>query len=112
MIDILNDIDSQLRINKYPGKLLVLVSEWGLEHATKNQIKAACNIDLIGFNDISPIKETIRCLQKDKKKIVLMPADIGLMIGMQTGNIYFENGEDVDVIGDNGIRYSKVALEN
>ena len=47
-----------------------------------------------------------------------MPADIGLMIGMQTGNIYFENGEDVDVnnvtyeIGDNGIRYSKVALEN
>ncbi len=118
LIDILNDIDSQLRINKYPGKLLVLVSEWGLEHATKNQIKAACNIDLIGFNDISPIKETIRCLQKDKKKIVLMPADIGLMIGMQTGNIYFENGEDVDVnnvtyeIGDNGIRYSKVALEN
>jgi CheY-like chemotaxis protein len=91
--DILRDMDSELRVIKYPGKLPVIISEWGLEHATKQQLQEACGFSLKGFNHISPIQETIRLLQKDLKKIILIPADIGLIVGMQTGSIYFLNGE-------------------
>jgi CheY-like chemotaxis protein len=90
---ILQDMDSHLEEIGYHGKLLVLVSEWGLEHATEDQIGAICNNNVKHFNKVSPILITIRLLEIDLNHIILMPADIGLMIGIDSGDIYFENGE-------------------
>jgi CheY-like chemotaxis protein len=109
--DILQDMDAQLRMIKYQGKLLVVISEWGLEHATKQQLLRACGTSQKGFNDISPIKETIELLQKSLKKIILLPADIGLMVGVKSGNVYLQDGsflskEEVRFdITDEGIVY-------
>jgi CheY-like chemotaxis protein len=88
MQQILADMESELRATGYAGKQLVLVSEWGLEHATESQVQRIYSKRLKGFNTISPITETIRFLQRDLRKIVLLPADIGLRVGLQSGTIY------------------------
>lgn len=109
--DILLDIDLELRNIQYPGKLLIIISEWGLEHATKKQLMTSCGMSLKGFNDISPIKETIKLLQIGLEKIVLLPADLGLRIGIETGSIYLQddskrNADEIDFEAtDNGILY-------
>jgi CheY-like chemotaxis protein len=89
--DILIDINLHLRSIQYQGKLLIIVSEWGLEHATKQQLMAACGMSLKGFNDISPIIETIKLLQIGLEKIILLPADLGLRIGIETGSVYLQD---------------------
>jgi hypothetical protein len=88
--EILIDMDGQLCRCAYKGHLLVLVSEWGLEHATKEQIAKVRGRSLPGFNSYSPIVETITYLKRDLKKIHLVPADIGLVVGIESGNIYLD----------------------
>jgi len=83
-------MDGQLCRCTYKGHLLVLVSEWGLEHSTKEQIAKVCGRSLPGFNSYSPIVETITYLKRDLKKIHLVPADIGLVVGIESGNIYLD----------------------
>ncbi len=92
----LRDLDSELEQRKYRGKMLVLVSEWGLEHATKYQINKICGESLKGFDNKSPIIETINLLKINLEKIVLLPADIGLMIGMESGNIYLNDAKQIN----------------
>jgi hypothetical protein len=84
-------MDSHLHATHYHGTLLVLISEWGLEHATADQIRSVSGVSLPGFNAHSPIIETIRYLQKGLTKIFLLPADLGLVVGLESGQIYLEN---------------------
>ncbi len=79
-------------------KLIVLISEWGLEHATKQQMKKI-SPTLTGFDNSSPIIDTINFVKKTlddleyNQKMVVIPADIGLMVGIGSGNIYWkQNG--------------------
>jgi DNA-binding response OmpR family regulator/ribonuclease BN (tRNA processing enzyme) len=95
--------------------LLVLISEWGLEHASYDQLKE------IGIQNIpddfkgSPINDIIRCLGNDLKYINILPADIGLMVDIIDQNIYAvdEDGnkyhyEDIHYnISKDGIKYTK-----
>lgn len=90
---ILQDIDAGLERNEYQGKLLVVISEWGLEHATLSQIKAICGTEIQSFNTKSPILATIKLLRKDLNKITLIPGDIGLMVGLHSGEVYLKDGE-------------------
>lgn len=85
---LLDDMKSQLRASGYNGKLLVLVSEWGLEHATKAQIKRICGKPIPGFGNNSPILDTINMLKDRLDHITLIPADIGLTVGIESGKIY------------------------
>jgi hypothetical protein len=76
------------------NKLVVLVSEWGLEHATAEQIEAICP-NLKGFEKTSSIIATINFLRSrlrdfDYDRLTLLPADIGLMVGMETGMVYLK----------------------
>ncbi len=109
--NILSDMESQLIVNKYQGNQIVIISEWGLEHASRSQIEKICGKSLDGFNDYSPILETIRALQKGLTKIQLVPGDIGLRVGMETGNVYIDNGSIVNVdnlkvnIDEDGLSY-------
>jgi CheY-like chemotaxis protein len=113
MREILSSMDHQLRAIKYRGRLLVLISEWGLEHATREQIAKVCGVALPGFNDFSPIVETVRFLQKELKKIQLLPADIGLVVGIESANIYLPGSagvspESVDFKAtDEGLKYER-----
>jgi len=108
--NILSDMDSELNTARHHGRVLVLVSEWGLEHATRRQISRVCG-PLCGFNEYSPILETMRCLQRGLEKIHLIPADIGLTVGMESGKVYLDEQlavvpEDVCCeAGDEGLRY-------
>ena len=92
---LLSDMDAQLGVIKYRGKQLVLVSEWGLEHATGAQVEKAFGRKIAGYNEVSPILETIRFMQKGLRKIVLLPADIGLSVGIDSGKVYL--GERIGV---------------
>jgi DNA-binding response OmpR family regulator/ribonuclease BN (tRNA processing enzyme) len=93
--NLLADIDSHLATIQYNGKFLVLVSEWGLEHATSEQIREICGEHLTGFDTESPIVSTISILGKRLKKITLLPADAGLMVGMESGFVYLKNGTPI-----------------
>jgi CheY-like chemotaxis protein len=110
-MNILSDIDARLSAIKYRGSLLVLVSEWGLEHATREQIANACGSCLPGFNEFSPILETIRYAEKGLQKIRLIPTDVGLVVGMESGNIYLQSGDVVPPeackaeLTDKGLKY-------
>ncbi len=92
---LLRDVDSHLEYMNYNGKLLVLISEWGLEHATAEQIKGICGEDLAGFDAKSPIERAVRFLRNSLKKIVLLPADIGLLVGINSGLVYMKDGTGV-----------------
>jgi CheY-like chemotaxis protein len=92
---ILNDMDSYLQSTSYRGRLLVLVSEWGLEHATADQINGVCGAVLPGFDSTSPIIETVKHLQNGLIKICLLPADLGLVVGVESGRVYLKDGASV-----------------
>lgn len=114
--NILFDMDAAIERNGgRKGKLPILLSEWGLEHATKYQIKQICGVDIPTFDERSPMLDTADHLNKDLRFIRVLPADIGLMIGMETGSIYLRSGEALDVesihpfipeAGD-GVRYER-----
>lgn len=114
--NILADMHSQLIVSKYQGIQTVLVSEWGLEHATRGQIEKVCGQTLPGFNDYSPIIETIRSLQKGLKKLRLVPADIGLTFGLESGKVYIGMDEPISMdelsidLSEDGLIYGKKIL--
>ncbi len=110
---ILLDMNAALDAGGRPGgKLPVLVSEWGLEHATKAQMSKICGRDLDGFDDRSPMVETTQSLNEEVDRMTVLPADIGLSIGLESGQIYLPNGrrvpaEDVEVSAtEDGLEYS------
>jgi len=111
--NILSDMDGQLAAMRHHGDLLVLLSEWGFEHATKEQVRKAFGTTVSGFNGFSPIIEMVRSLQRHLKKIRLIPADIGLVVGIESGKVYVDGvalpAEDVrfDVTED-GVAYESI----
>jgi CheY-like chemotaxis protein len=115
---LLRNLDSELATRRYPGKMLILISEWGLEHATKQQICEICGTSIHMFGTDSPILDTIRALDQDSLQHVhLIPADIGLCVGIETGNIYLNEDtslppDQVDcVIEGPGLTYRSRQLE-
>ncbi len=90
-------IDINTRLNEYnrKDKVLILVSEWGLEHASKEQILKITNSP-INFRKESLILQTIEVLkelieqtsEEDEVRVDILPADIGLSVGLETGKIY------------------------
>jgi len=95
-------------------RLTVLISEWGLEHATREQLTAIS--DDLGKsckNDENIMKYLIQEIQKRLEKIVLLPADIGLTVGIESGMVYLEEGvvlnpQNVNIkTNKKGIEYSE-----
>jgi DNA-binding response OmpR family regulator len=117
--DILKDVDSlrRKRPENHEDRLLVLISEWGLEHATAAQIAGAlpghAPKDLQKeFGSESPILETIDVMKSlcALDTITLLPADAGLVVGIESGKIYLDgvpaNPQDVDPkSGKSGLSY-------
>lgn len=94
---LLNDMDASLErkgLTKEP--LLVLLSEWGLEHATASQISDICGTILPAFDHRNPMIETANLLNREFKSIHVIPADIGLMIGMESGLVYLADGSTIN----------------
>lgn len=97
LLDILRDIESYRQNNglRREPKLLVLVSVWVLEHATRNQILAALprgvpqNI-ADRFDDESLVQKTIEMIRREYRfdTIDLLPADEGLVVGLTSGDVY------------------------
>ncbi len=115
------DVERQLHVPDAREKpLLVLVSEWGLEHATAEQIAAGAPgaADLAAaFSRESLIEKTIYLLQDmlPLETITLLPADFGLWVGIDTGRIYLDGIRPVppesvrfEVAGP-GLKYSIAA---
>ncbi len=109
---ILADMEARLeKKRRISGKLPVLLSEWGLEHATASQIENICGNEVLGFDDRSPMLETTERLNRDLRMIQVIPADIGLTIGLETGFIHLPDGkvvraeEVVAVMTPTGIEY-------
>ncbi len=114
--DLLTGLNLELKKNDVGKKhLLVLISEWGLEHASSEQLGK------IGIKNIpdefegSPIKDIISCLEKDLDYIKILPADIGLMVDIIDQNIYSVDEENKKYpfekihchIDGDGIKYTK-----
>jgi DNA-binding response OmpR family regulator len=81
------------------NKLIILVSEWGLEHANADQMKEICP-DVTGFDEASSIVSTVEFLRNNISelgydRLTILPADIGLIIGMISGLVYIETPEGV-----------------
>lgn len=79
------------------NRLVVLVSEWGLEHANATQMRAICP-DAKGFDEASAIVSTIDFLRSNLKELgydrmTILPADIGLVVGMVSGLVYLRSGD-------------------
>ena len=109
---LLNDMEAALETKEWAGsKLPVLLSEWGLEHATRSQIRGICGRDLADFDDRSPILEIADQLNRDLQSICVLSADIGLTIGLETGQVHLPDGsmkrvEEVQaVLSGDGIEY-------
>jgi hypothetical protein len=102
-------------------KLLVLVSEWGLEHASRAQVARAVGGKLPSyfqpFTERSLLWKTIRVVRGACKlrTIEILPADIGLAVGIETGMIYLDGvlpvrPDEVKIsVGKEGLVYSKAA---
>jgi DNA-binding response OmpR family regulator len=95
--DILKDVDSYRRkhVGNRESTLLVLISEWGLEHATAAQIGNALPRHVTKslrkqFGSESPILETIEVMERvcGLDTIKLFPADSGLVVGIESGKVY------------------------
>jgi CheY-like chemotaxis protein len=74
------------------NRLVILVSEWGLEHANANQMKKICP-ETVGFHDVSAMVSTIEFLRNNLRelgynRLTVLPADIGLAVGMTSGQVY------------------------
>jgi CheY-like chemotaxis protein len=115
LINLLRDLDDDRRRNvskPESNKLLILVSEWGLEHASQQQLasivpKISSEELINAFSEDNLVLKTIKVIQSSWgfDTLNLLPADIGLRVGLETGRIYFENGdyarpEDVSVRPD------------
>jgi hypothetical protein len=117
--DILKDIDNFRRRHVQGArerKLLVLISEWGLEHATVEQLTAALpnsstddpRIQALKkqFGPENVIMKTLEVLQSicQLETITLLPADIGLIVGIESGKVYLDGvpvqPEEVEVISE------------
>ena len=93
---LLTSIGEQLEAVKRPinDKLLVIISEWGLEHATESQIKKI-SPSFNGFDVSSPMLETIKFLRNGlenldyNRRMTVIPGDIGLMVGIESGKAYW-----------------------
>ena len=123
LIDLLGDIEherwtSDRRLRQPERKLLILLSEWGLEHASRGQIRSALSGDeskeLRSFTDSCLVIKTIEVVRKacGLRTINLLPADIGLAVGIESGMLYLrENGpikpEDLNIeAGQEGLLFS------
>lgn len=78
-------------------KLIVLISEWGLEHATGQQLSELGVTVEKGWNNsvIIEITSFLNESLKDKgydERMQVIPADIGLMVGIRSGDIYWKDG--------------------
>jgi DNA-binding response OmpR family regulator len=112
---LLHNLDNKLEHIGYRGKLLVLISEWGLEHATKEQLEKLCEKKLTNINDDSPIVETINYLRNELNFINILPADIGLIVDIIDQKIYTNINKnkkytfsEIDYIANSdGIKYIK-----
>jgi hypothetical protein len=84
------------RVHREPNnKLVVLISEWGLEHANAEQMAAICP-ELEGIDNASLITATVDLLRNRLRdfshdRMTILPADIGLMVGMETGMVYIKD---------------------
>jgi len=121
LIDILKDID-HWRYTNVPNptenRLLILISEWGLEHATARQLAGSMRGDLPDdlkavFGKENLIIKTIRVLNSYRfETLYLLPADVGLSVGLESGNVYLKGvgarkPEEVEVTcDDKGLVYS------
>jgi CheY-like chemotaxis protein len=98
IMELLRDIDT-IRRRKVPRAqeqpLLVLVSEWGLEHAPMDQVTATVEDDgtrnlLAAFDQRNLILDAIHVIKEScpLETITLLPADIGLVVGIESGKVY------------------------
>jgi CheY-like chemotaxis protein len=112
LCQILEDINVTLKTINYNNKLLVLISEWGLEHAQKDQMNLICKDIAKDFYDKSLIMETYELFKDKHSKITVLPADIGLMVGIDSGKIYLGNNRSIPpdelkiTVNEKGIIYS------
>jgi DNA-binding response OmpR family regulator len=98
VLDILKQLDVDRKntiLNATINKLLVLISEWGLEHATRDQIIESIpqggNKKLLeGFDSCGLMLKTIEAITSSYKMetLCILPADLGLMVGLESGKIY------------------------
>jgi CheY-like chemotaxis protein len=119
LIDILRDLDHARRTRVEDDDaqpVLVLVSEWGLEHATGGQLrKAQRDADSSGlaekFGPDNLVLETIRVIEELTRfeRIKLLPADVGLIVGMESGHVYI-NGKHKTPPGDVIVDYDDQGL--
>jgi CheY-like chemotaxis protein len=122
LIAILRELDYARRTHVDSEQpLLVLVSEWGLEHATAGQLRKALPPDadskelISAFGTESLVRETIEIIDKScpLDRIKLLPADVGLVVGMESGQVYIDGKyktapEDVIVDqDDDGLVYKR-----
>lgn len=119
LYDLLQDVDAarRRRVGTRAKRLLVLISEWGLEHATANQIANALPGDAAkalrkGFGKKSLVLETIDVMKQtcSLDTIRLLPADVGLVVGIESGLVYVRGvqrePQDIDLSCDNfGLHY-------
>jgi hypothetical protein len=103
LIDLLKDIEFLRRKSGLHDKLLVLVSEWGLEHASREQLARALvpkssRRVLSAFGPNSLVTQTIEAVTSswDFANLTVLPADIGLAVGLESGRIYLEGARPVE----------------
>jgi GAF domain-containing protein len=122
LIDILKELEYQRAKQDQEGteKLLVLVSEWGLEHATHAQVVAALPAEptalgpLGTFDAEGLILEALDVVRScvDLTTLTLLPADLGLVVGIESGCVYIDGvptpAEQVEVgVGAQGLVYQR-----
>jgi two-component system, response regulator, stage 0 sporulation protein F len=119
LLAILNHIGTKLVANhrRNDDKLIILISEWGLEHASQKQL-SEINPAIKGADTNSLIIEVIDFLKESLKnfgflnKMTIIPADIGLMVGIDSGKIYLGNNRSITpdelkiTVNEKGIIYS------
>ena len=89
---ILIDMEAKRERAQRTDVLPVLLSEWGLEHATTSQMKKIVGKTMSGFDDDSPMLEIAEALNKEFRTMCIIPADIGLAVGLETGRVYLPDG--------------------
>jgi GAF domain-containing protein len=121
LIDVLKELDyykSQHRGDT--KKLLVLVSEWGLEHASATQVAEAIQgpnavtDGLVSAFDESLLMRTVQVARDciDTTRLTVLAADLGLWVGLHSGNLYVDGKalapETVQIrCTDKGLVYSQ-----
>lgn len=112
-------LNAQLEDGGVPeNHLLVLISEWGLEHASYEQLQEVGIKNIPDNFEGSPISDIINYLKKDLKHLNILPADIGLTVDIIDQNIYVNDNKNdkysfenihFNINGD-GIKYSKKGI--